>query len=250
MGDFYELFFEDATTVAPILGIALTSRNKKAQDETPMCGVPHHSVSGPINRLLQKGFKVAICDQLEDPKQAKGIVKRGITRVLTPGMVYDVETLERSRAHYLAAFDESVVSFLDLSTGEAFYLPMESRSAQELIFQLPVVEVILSADQRSHFSIPFGSGWVLSQHEELSTSFQGPTSARRLRSYVEVHNQNSRLDYLRPFELRSLQGRMRLSATTLRHLEIFQNSRGESAGTLFSVLDQTKTSSGVTCNFS
>jgi DNA mismatch repair protein MutS len=102
MGDFFEMFFDDAVTAAPILGIALTSRNKKSQDETAMCGVPYHSIAGPINKLLARGLKVAVCEQVEDPKFAKGIVKRAVTRVLTPGMVLDSDTLETTRAHYLA----------------------------------------------------------------------------------------------------------------------------------------------------
>lgn len=244
MGDFYELFFEDATTVAPLLGITLTSRNKKAQDETPMCGVPHHSVAGPINRLLAKGFKVAICDQIEDPKTAKGIVKRAITRVLTPGMVYDVETLDRSKAHYLASFDEKSVAFLDMSTGEAFWLSLENqKDPMDLLFQLPVVEIVLSQEQKEKFKLPLGSSWVLSVHENL-VSGEDPRSCLRLLSYVQAHNNSESLKYLRSFECRSLKGRMKLSATTLRHLEIFQNSRGESGGTLFSIVDQTKTSAG------
>ena len=99
MGDFYEMFFDDAVQAAPILGIALTSRNKKSLDETPMCGMPHHSVAGPINKLLGQGLKVAICDQVEDPKFAKGLVKRAVTRILTPGMVLDPDTLETTRSH-------------------------------------------------------------------------------------------------------------------------------------------------------
>ena len=90
------MFHEDALKAAPLLGIALTSRNKNLNDSTPMCGVPHHSVAKPINTLLSLGHRVAICDQLEDPKFAKGIVKRGVTRVLSPGVVYDPDTLDAS----------------------------------------------------------------------------------------------------------------------------------------------------------
>src|SRR5690606_38017628 len=121
MGDFYEMFYDDAVQAAPILNIALTQRNKKSEDETPMCGVPHHSIAGPISKLLTAGLKVAICDQLEDPAEAKGIVKRGVTRILSPGMVYDPDTLNELEAHYMASFDERYVSFLDASTGESFY---------------------------------------------------------------------------------------------------------------------------------
>src|SRR4051812_39208955 len=113
MGDFYEMFFDDAVKVAPLIGITLTQRNKKSEDQTPMCGVPHHSIAGPINKLLALGLKVAICDQIEDPKLAKGIVKRAVTRILTPGMVYDPDTLDQNKSHYIACFDESSVSFAD-----------------------------------------------------------------------------------------------------------------------------------------
>src|SRR5690242_20174968 len=89
MGDFFEMFHKDAEIAAPIVGIALTQRNKKAEDSPKMCGVPHHSIAGPIAKLLAAGHKVAICDQIEDPATAKGLVKRAVTRVLTPGMVYD-----------------------------------------------------------------------------------------------------------------------------------------------------------------
>ena len=103
MGDFFELFHDDARTAAPVIGITLTCRNKKAADETAMCGVPHHSVAGPINKLLAAGFKVAICDQIEDPKLAKGIVKRAVTRILSPGMVYDPDTLDGQMPNYLCS---------------------------------------------------------------------------------------------------------------------------------------------------
>ena len=86
-----------------------------------MCGMPHHSIAGPIGKLLAAGFKVAICDQVEPVSQAKGLVKRAVTRVLTPGMVYDPESLDQLSAHYLCAFDDSSVSFTDTSTGEAFF---------------------------------------------------------------------------------------------------------------------------------
>src|SRR5687768_15570300 len=97
MGDFFEMFHEDAQTAAPVIGVALTVRNKKSENQTPMCGVPHHSVVGPINKLLSHGYKVALCDQIEDPKLAKGLVKRAVTRILSPGMVYDPDTLAQDQ---------------------------------------------------------------------------------------------------------------------------------------------------------
>src|SRR3954453_22465564 len=120
MGDFFEMFHQDAETAAPVLGIALTQRNKKSNDATKMCGVPHHSIAGPIAKLLQAGLKVAICEQIEDPATAKGIVKRAVTRVLTPGMVYDPDTLDQLSANYMAGYDDAHLAFADITTGEAF----------------------------------------------------------------------------------------------------------------------------------
>ncbi len=122
MGDFYELFFEDAQIAAPVLEITLTSRNKGKEDSVPLCGFPYHAVASYIAKLVEKGFKVAICEQVEDPKLAKGIVKREVIRVITPGLVLDEENLSASENNYLACVfaDKSNfgLAFLDISTGE------------------------------------------------------------------------------------------------------------------------------------
>ena len=144
MGDFYELFYDDAIKASPLLGITLTSRNKKSEDQTPMCGFPHHAVAGPINKLLAAGHKVALCDQVEDPALAKGIVKREITRILTPGMVYDSGTLDHTKAHYISAIDEKQISFVDTTTGECFFLKSESLTEKlKLLEVLPVAEIVV-----------------------------------------------------------------------------------------------------------
>jgi DNA mismatch repair protein MutS len=138
MGDFYEVFREDAAVVARALNIQLTSRNKGSPDEIPMAGVPHHAAHGYIARLLAQGFKVALCEQLVDPSKVKGIVPRAVVRVVTPGLVTDSEQLDARTNHYLAAVEveEAAVksavplpkgasaggsfglALLDLSTGE------------------------------------------------------------------------------------------------------------------------------------
>ena len=122
MGDFYEMFFEDAVTAAPILEITLTSRNKAKEDAVPLCGFPYHAASAYITKLVEKGFKVAICEQVEDPKNAKGIVKRDVIRVITPGLVLDEENLKAGENNYLACIssgrDTLGLAFLDISTGE------------------------------------------------------------------------------------------------------------------------------------
>ena len=243
MGDFFEMFHRDAEIAAPVLGIALTARNKKSADETPMCGVPHHSIANSINKLLNQGFKVAICDQIEDPKFAKGLVKRAVTRILSPGMVYDPDTLDAQRANFLASFDEGSVSFLDATTGEAFYfLVKDPASRARLIQSLGPVEIVVPERLRSEV----GPGeTLLSVHEDLARSFgDWPESARRLLSYA-VHMQGERvLGIISPFERRELLSRMELSSTVLRHLEVFETYRGEVKGSLFQAINRTKTSAG------
>lgn len=273
MGDFFEMFHRDAEIAAPVLGIALTSRNKKSQDETPMCGVPHHSISGSINKLLAAGFKVAICDQLEDPKNAKGIVKRGVTRTLSPGMVYDSETLDARTANYLASWDaEQSLAFLDVSTGEAFYfrfVPEQRR--YEFLESLGAVEWVLSSPTEVEAESARRLGRSLTHHESLKLvsadgevlpleglpnlhSEKMPESVRRLISYAVSQLSNGEsplkgaalqwLSTLPEFEERGLESRMVLTNATLRHLEVFSTYRGEREGSLLNAIDRTKTSGG------
>src|SRR6201987_1972485 len=121
LGDFYELFFEDAVVAARELQITLTSRNKEKDTAIPMCGVPYHSAENYIAKLIRKGFKVAICDQMEDPRVAKKIVRREVTRVVTPGTAADSQ-LQSEENNFLAAVasagDRVGFAALDLSTGE------------------------------------------------------------------------------------------------------------------------------------
>ncbi|MEJ2491871.1 MAG: DNA mismatch repair protein MutS, partial [Desulfuromonadales bacterium] len=123
LGDFYEMFMEDAVVAARILDITLTSRNKGAAEEIPLCGVPFHSCQPYIAKLVQQGHKVAICEQVEDPKAAKGIVKRAVVRVVTPGLVVDTDTLDPRRNNYLMALtfdgeDRFGIAHVDITTGE------------------------------------------------------------------------------------------------------------------------------------
>ena len=127
MGDFYEMFYEDALTAARALELTLTSRSKDANGGAiPMCGVPHHAADGYIARLVKKGFRVAVCEQMEDPRKAKGVVKREVVRVLSPGTLTDAAYLEAREPAFLMALapattgpDAAVgAALLDLSTGE------------------------------------------------------------------------------------------------------------------------------------
>ena len=243
------MFFDDAVKAAPVLGIALTQRNKKSQDETPMCGVPFHSVAGPINKLLSSGFKVAICDQLEDPKLAKGIVKRGVTRVLTPGMVYDSDTLDGTKPHYLASLDFQSVSFLDTTTGEAFYF-FSSRVEEllRLLMVLPVAELVVATNNRDlarglqNILISVHDSTLTDTHPLLPSG--SPDSSSRLVSYVKNLSGEDSLKTISPFEKRDFERRLEISSTSMRHLEIFSTYKGEGVGSLFYSINRTQTSAG------
>lgn len=240
MGDFFELFYDDAMTAAPLLGITLTQRNKKSEDSTPMCGMPHHSVAGPINKLLALGYKIAICDQIEDPKLAKGIVKRAVTRILTPGMVYDSDQLNKTEAHYICSLDQKRMSFLDTTTGECFYYEDLTLQEQKHIFSvLPIAELLISEDLKNlsqFFSHP-------------TTTFIKPDGANEATNDMLVRYVNSLSDgkiktILRSFEKRTLKNRLGLNPNTLRHLEIFQTYKGEEKGSLFHAVNRTQTAAG------
>src|SRR6188768_1269516 len=122
LGDFYEMFGDDAVLAAPLLEVTLTSRNKGKADEIPLAGIPHHAAAGYIARLLSFGHKIAICEQMADPAKCKGIVPRQVVRVITPGLVTEREHLESSANNFLAALEVSSdavgVSLFDFSTGE------------------------------------------------------------------------------------------------------------------------------------
>ena len=126
MGDFYEVFYDDAVTVSRELDLTLTARHKDSDDPVPMAGVPHHAVDGYIRRLVERGYPIAICDQLEDPQKAGKLVRRGVTRVITPGMLIADEHLEADANNYIVALavssvrsaDVVAVVAADISTGE------------------------------------------------------------------------------------------------------------------------------------
>lgn len=154
MGDFYEMFFDDAKIASKILGIVLTSRGTyDGGKKVPMCGIPYHSAKSYIGKLINSGFKVAICEQVEDPKKAKGLVKREVVRVITPGSVLDeAEVDEKSNLYIAAAVTGKKgygLSYMDLSTGEFRYT--ELSSLEELLNELnrisPAELLVLHGDQ-------------------------------------------------------------------------------------------------------
>lgn len=259
MGDFFEMFDKDAEIAAPILNIALTYRNKNASLKTKMCGVPHHSISAPISKLLSAGLHVAICDQIEPATTGKGLVKRAVTRVLSPGMVYDLDSLDQLTANYMGAFDKQSISFLDMSTGSAFYYEITDKNDFfKLLEQFQPRELVVTSSQRKKFSHSplfqsvtfsiFDKSLPKEQNKFLSPTLQKhqsyPVSVQRLLHYVYCMQGEESLKVLSSFEKRSLNKEMYYSRQLYSHLEIFKNYEGSPKDTLFSAINRTKTSCG------
>ena len=133
LGDFYELFFDDAKEASNVLEITLTSREGGKEQRVPMCGVPYHSADSYIARLIQKGYKIAVCEQVEDPAHAKGVVRREVVQVITPGTVMDDHMLDEKRNNYLVAVCKSGTQYglaaADISTGEFRYTTLSGPGA-------------------------------------------------------------------------------------------------------------------------
>ena len=147
LGDFYEMFFDDALIASKELEIALTGKNCGMEERAPMCGVPYHAVEAYLNKLVSKGYKVAICEQVEDPKTAKGIVKREVIRVVTPGTNTDLKALDESRNNYIMCIvyiaDRYGVSVADVSTGEYFVTEItDGERLNDEIFRFSPSEII------------------------------------------------------------------------------------------------------------
>lgn len=155
VGDFYETFGEDAVTASKVLGIVLTKRGAGSPSETELAGFPHHSLDTYLPKLVRAGHRVAICDQLEDPKMAKGIVKRGVTELVTPGVVFNDKVLESNASNYLASIymdgSKTGVAFLDISTGEFLVAEGSQDYIDKLLGSLKPSEVIVSKPQANAF---------------------------------------------------------------------------------------------------
>lgn len=257
LGDFFEMFSTDAEKAAPILNIVLTKRHKGTPHEIAMCGIPHHSISGTISKLLSSGLSVAICDQVEDASNSDGLVKRAVTRVLSPGIVYDPETLNELRANYMAAFEGKHIGFLDASTGEGFYYEVENREDMlHLLHLLNPVELVIQPNEEEKLSVNdfhttvFDVSGLPQKTREVSDAFikrresKWPECVKTLIQYALFMQGESVLKVLSDFECRNQNREMYLSSHLLEHLEVFKNSDGSSKDTLFSTINRTKTPVG------
>jgi len=275
LGDFYEMFYEDAKVAAPVLDIALTSRQK-----VPMCGVPYHAVNTYLPKLLRQGFKVAVCEQVEDPKAAKGVVRREVIKVLTPGTAVEIEAEEAREGTYLAslALDEDGwgMALVDIAAGEVRTLEggwSDAKLLADELFNAGPKEVlfpegaedalrrVLPADGPNGAALSPAEAWLFDPPQAarivmghfgakslagfgLEDKPRAAAAAGALIAYIKKVRQGSsapvrRISYLNPA------GHLVLDATTVRNLELVRNLRdGKRKGTLLDVIDFTVTAAG------
>ncbi len=270
MGDFYEMFFEDAQIASKELEIALTSRDKGKKDSIPLCGVPHFTAETYISRLLQKGYKVALCDQVEDPKLAKGIVKREVVRVFTPGLALEAIHLGTGENHYLMGFcaegEVFGLALLDISTGELKTCQLSGFETflTEALRNEPK-EVLCFRSFQNHpsfdlFQKRFENSLItfwddtkldsfhpLQDHSRYSIPPDCPLAEKATEMvllYAEEH-QKRPLSHIRSITFYRVQDFMTIDDVTKRNLELTQNLFDQSKkGSLFWVLDETMTPMG------
>ena len=279
LGDFYEMFFDDAKTASKELELVLTGRDCGEAERAPMCGVPFHSADGYIARLVSKGYKVAICEQMEDPSAAKGIVRRDVIRVITPGTVIESSMLDESKNNYLASVCASNgkvgMCFIDISTGEVnlteFSENVEQRVINEMGRYLPT-EIILNKEVVSFNSLSdFISKKLEASVELLIEEFEFSNAENLCKEHFGTNdlgtislNQRetavcalgAALSYLRATQKRDLENiknvnfytdakLMSLGISAIRNLELLETMRDrDRKGSLLWVLDKTKTAMG------
>ncbi|HVG11404.1 MAG TPA: hypothetical protein VM843_00310, partial [Flavisolibacter sp.] len=271
VGDFYETFGPDAIITAQVLGITLTRRNNGSSADNELAGFPHHSLDTYLHKLVKAGYRVAICDQLEDPKAAKGIVKRGVTEMITPGTATNDKLLDLSSNNFLAAvhFQEERygLAFLDISTGEFFTAEGDREYADKLLSGFKPAEVIFQRHNQKKFKEEFGSKfytytldeWIFTEQyaaELLLKQF----STHSLKGFgIEIFNNGliaagAILHYLRDTEHPNLQhitsvqrleqeDYLWMDRFTVRNLELLTSS-SEGGTCLLKVLDHTVTPMG------
>ena len=170
VGDFYEAYGDDALTVSKVLGIVLTKRSNGVPSSMELCGFPHHSLQNYLPKLVRAGYKVAVCDQLEDPKMTKTLVKRGVTELVTPGVAYNDDILERGSNNYLSAFvfdgEECGAAFLDVSTGDFKVAEGRLDFMDVLLADMNPKEVLLCKGYESGFRKQFGENWYITPMDE------------------------------------------------------------------------------------
>ena len=271
LGDFYEMFFEDAITASRELELTLTGKNCGLEERAPMCGVPFHSASIYIQRLVAKGYKVAICEQLEDAKSAKGLVDRGVIRVVTPGTVTDENMLDERKNNYLCVLyrgSSTALAFCDISTSEVYVTKTENtKSALNEIARYSPSEIILNNIAKPQFEKEimgrltchieaYDDSYFTFDEDTISGQFNMSSDALGLNipemkgavcamlAYLE-HTQKGRVSFINKLSVYDVSEFMDLDIATRRNLEITETMRDKAKkGSLLGILDRTKTSMG------
>ena len=278
LGDFYEMFFEDAVTVSRELELTLTGKSCGLEERAPMCGVPYHAVDGYLNRLVAKGYKVAICEQTEDPKQAKGLVRREVVRVVTPGTILDSQMMDESRNNYIMCIvylaDRYGVSVADVSTGDYFVTELpDGGKLKDEIFKFTPSEIICNEsfymsgmdldDLKDRLKIALYAldAWYFDDalcRKNLLEHFQvktldglglgdldcGVISAGALLQYL-LETQKNNLAHMTHITPYTTGKYMMLDSSTRRNLELCETLREkQKRGSLLWVLDKTRTAMG------
>ncbi|AJF06315.1 DNA mismatch repair protein MutS [Geoalkalibacter subterraneus] len=278
LGDFYEMFMDDAVVASRVLGLTLTSRNKNAEDEVPLCGIPYHSSQGYVARLIENGYKVAICEQVEDPREVKGLVKREVVRVVTPGLVLDGFNLQPKENNFLLALhkgdDQMGISCVDITTGEFRVLQCRDMDqARSELLSFDPREVLLDDGDRGEQVLsdlaPVLDGRLVNRLPEWI--FEEDRARRLLQDFFSVSNLSgfgcdhldtgicaagAVLHYLQQTQLGDI-GHLRaltphssnqylvLDAATRRNLELTSTLQdGRKKGSLLGVMDRTVTAMG------
>lgn len=271
LGDFYEMFFDDAITVSKELELTLTGKDCGLEERAPMCGIPHHARDTYITKLIEKGYKVAICEQLEDPRYAKGIVKRDVVKIVTPGTITDLTMLDEKKNNYIASVfmdrKEAAISFCDVSTGEFFVssingIDVITKLLNE-ISRIAPSEIILSdsTKENSLFFKEFNrvfdiyvstynnsekSKFLIDilEKQEITLSKYENEAATLLINYIE-ETQKSSIEQINTITKYDIERYMQLDSSTRKNLEILESNREHTKkGSLLWVLDETVTAMG------
>lgn len=277
MGDFYELFFQDAKDASRILNIALTHRGKLGEHPIPMAGIPHHAASTYIDKITAQGMKAAICEQTEDPKAAKGIVKRAVTQVVSPGMPYDLEKIQQVENKFIACgyYENGLytLSFLDFTTGEFFGL--NAKDQDDFIEQLKLynpqefltylgqfdnhqkINDFLNIDKflvtnisQEYFNEKYSGEYIkrlIPAYKRDQILKQNPNIIATIgaTSYYVCSTQSlEKVEHIKPFKLQNNEDFLKVTHPTLVGLEIFPKSRENYKDSLLGHVDKTKTSLG------
>src|SRR5699024_6137752 len=265
LGDFYEMFYEDAIKAAQELEITLTKRDASQKDPIPMCGVPYHSAEGYIKTLIEQGHKVAICEQVEDPKTAKGVVKREVVQLITPGTIMESSMLQETDHNYIASlshFDEEtfVIVYHELSTGET-QLVMVEGGLQQVIHELAnhqIKEIVIASTLKDTYIHALQKQLQIVFSYEDEVNFIGEFrhlyedlkdekymhAFSRLLNYI-VHTQKRSLHHLQKPKIITLQNFLSIDMYARRNLELTETiMKKDKYGSLLWVLDDTMTAMG------